>query len=159
MIDFYSDEKYQELLRCKRKLQIIITVASVFGVLISILLYLLTTRENQLIMKMLLSVWVIMFLYFDLFVYSELYRNNNKIIQHHLQINKFDEIVLTDFTVNVTSEEYTKNKITFILVDVISNNRKSTYYLIKDCVLQFDLTNCKKLFVRGHYITKIEGGV
>lgn len=159
MIDFYSEIEYQALLQNKRKLKNILLIVSTIGILISVLLYVLTTRENQSVMKIILCIWVVLFLYIDFFTYFELCRNNDKYIKHFTQTNKYDEVVLEEFTLKLTDEEYTKDKITFVVAEVVCNNKKSIYYLKKDAINKCDFSKCKKLFIRGHYITKVEGGV
>ena len=159
MIDLFSNEELNSLYQKNKKYKLLLLIVSSVGLIISVVLYLLTTRENQLVIKILLCVIVIIVLYFDCFAYFELYKNNKIQIKHFLQLATYDEVEIKNFTTVLTEEEYTKNQITFMILEVIINGKKGLYYIRKDYLNKCDILVCKKLFARGHYITKIEGGV
>lgn len=158
-MEFYTEKEYLSLLEKNKKIKLFLIFFNVIILILMILFYLLTTRENQLLMKILMCTILILSLYVDCYLIFETYNTNNKYIKHFMTINKYDEVVINDFKLLNYGEKFTKDGILFIVIELEHKNKKGIYYIKEESFNLIDINNLLAIYSRGHFIAKVKGGV
>lgn len=158
-MDFYKESDYLYLLEKSKKLKLFLVIFNVVVLFIVMILYVLTNRENQILMKILLCLILILSLYLDCYLLFETMKNYKCHINHYLEIKKYDEVKITEFKLITHGEKITKNGILFVVLEILKQNKTGVYYLKYDYYNMLQINETKAFYARGHYISKVEGGV
>lgn len=158
-MDFYKESDYLLLLEKSKKLKLFLVVFNVFVLFVAVIFYILTNRENQLLMKILLCAILILSLYLDCYLLFETMKKYKCNINHHIAIKKYDEVKIDEFKLINHGEKITKNGILFVVLEILKQNKTGVYYLKYDYYNMLKINETKVFFARGHYISKVEGGV
>lgn len=158
-MDFYKENDYLSLLEKSKKLKLFLAIFNVVIAVVVVILYMLVNRENQLLMKILLCIILILSLYLDCYLLFETMKKYKYNINHHMAINKYDEVKINEFELINHGEKITKNGILFIVLEILKENKTSIYYLKYDYYNVLCIDDIKVFYARGHYISKVEGGV
>lgn len=149
MINFYNQNEYENLIIKRKRLNLFLIFFTIIFISLFILIFLFVNRENKLIMKFILSILLIIGLYIDSYLFFHVLKLYKIQINHFEDVNKYDEIFLTNCKVINSDEKFTKNGILLTVVEVEIESKKKMYYL-KDNNYSIEMFDT--LVTKGHYI-------
>ena len=158
-MDFYKEIDFLSLLEKSKKLKLFLAIFNVVVLVVVVILYILVNRENQLLMKILLCIILILSLYLDCYLVLETMKKYKYNINHYIAIKKYDEVKINEFELINYGEKITKNGILFIVLEISKEDKTCIYYLKHDYYNMLNIDEIKVFYTRGHYISKVEGGV
>lgn len=149
MVRFYDQSEYESLINKHKKLTRFLIFFTIIFLLLFVFMFLFVTRENKIMMKIILSLFLIICLYIDSYLFFYCLKECKIEINHFEEVNKYEEVILSDCKVISSNESFTKNGVLLTVVELEIESKKKMYYL-KD--KNYNISSFNTLITKGHFI-------